>query len=662
MADKIGIAAPPGFDVKLRFAPRIIAEHLGRQKYATSTKAIGELVANAFDANARTVRVELNEDGFGLPMSLVVIDDGSGMTAFDLRERFAVIGVTADGSKDRLGRFGVGRLAVFRIGSISEWSTTSKDPITGKRQILKFTLRAGSPEEFRVEVTPASDAEPMGTRVEVFDLLDTGSERLTHERISWDLMTEFCSYLFAHRNLRIALNGQNLDPESIIQQRETEEITKDTSHLPEDATVHHILLKSTPSTSRLPANLLLTAKGVTVETTRLQDPPTPNYLGIVESPYLDEMVSSNRQAFINMDGVFGELKRVILERVSAYGTRVRAAEAQRFIERARQKEYYPYRTAPSNALTAAEQSLYDEVLELLNVAANIEGMATKQQQLVFQLVHRALGDENLLNVLGQLATLSSEEMSQFRELLERTTLQSIIRLASAVTERLTFLDVIRQIVYGADAKHVLERSQLHKVLEGNCWIFGPQFNLATSDRGFREVIRRHREIAKLPPVDDAVLSKIKGIANIPDLFLAAQKDYPTPAPERSHYHVLVELKRPSVDIGQKELAQLSKYGDVIAGSGQFDQERTQWDLFLVSSKVKPEIERHRRQSGRAFGCVLQNPGLNQWVFTWGEIIDRAREEMQLVRQHLELKSQEFSVSDHLQHRLSQIIKTAKTAD
>jgi hypothetical protein len=657
MADKNATAAPAGFDVKLRFAPRIIADHLGRQKYATSTKALGELVANAFDANARTVRVELNDNGFGLAMSLVVADNGNGMTPLDLKERFGLIGVAADGSiGDRLGRFGVGRLAVFRIGSISDWVTTSKDIVTGKKRTLKFTLRASAPEEFHVEETPASDAEPTGTRVEVFELLDTGSERLTVESVAWGLVTEFCSYLFAHPQLQIALNGERLDLERIVQQRETEKIDKETSQLPADATVHHILLKSTTSASRLPANLLLTAKGVTVETTRLEDSPTPNYLGIVESPYLDEMVSSNRQAFINMDGVFSELKRVILDRVSAYGRRLRAAEADRFIERARQKEYYPFRAAPHDALTAAEQSLYDDVLELLNVAANIEGMATKQQQLVFQLVYRALGDENLLSVLGKLATLSSEEMSQFREVLERTTLQSIIRLASAVTERLTFLEVLRTIVYGADAKHILERSQLHKLLEGNCWIFGPQFNLATSDKGFREVIRRHRELAKLAPVDEAALSKIKGISNIPDLFLAAQKDYPTPAPERSHYHVLVELKRPTVDIGQKELAQLSKYGDVIAGSSEFEQDRTQWDLFLVSSKVKPEVERQRRQSGRAFGCVLQNPGLSQWVFTWGEIIDRAKEEMLLVRQHLELKSREFSVADYVQHRLSQIAK------
>ena len=60
-----------------------------------------------------------------------------------------------------------------------------------------------------------------------------------------------------------------------------------------------------------------------------------------------------------------------------------------------------------------------------------------------------------------------------------------------------------------------------------------------------------------------------------------------------HYHGAI---RPTVDVGQDEWGQLNKYANVVAGSAQFDQDRTQWDLFVVSSKVKPEIERQRPQN------------------------------------------------------------------
>ena len=75
------------------------------------------------------------------------------------------------------------------------------------------------------------------------------------------------------------------------------------------------------------------------------------------------------------------------------------------------------------------------------------------QRLIFDLLHRALRDENLLEVLDKVAGLSTHDVAQFRELLERTTLQSIIRMASEVTERLTFLDVLQQILYGEAYVH-----------------------------------------------------------------------------------------------------------------------------------------------------------------------------------------------------------------
>jgi hypothetical protein len=64
------------FDVRLQFAPRLIAEHFGRHKYSTTTKALGELVANAFDAGARLVDVMVHENDLGGIDSIVVWDIG----------------------------------------------------------------------------------------------------------------------------------------------------------------------------------------------------------------------------------------------------------------------------------------------------------------------------------------------------------------------------------------------------------------------------------------------------------------------------------------------------------------------------------------------------------------------------------------------------------
>jgi hypothetical protein len=69
-------------DLSWEFEPRLAVEHLGSQKYPTSTKALRELVANALDAGATTVNIELIENQMGGLDGVTVTDNGQGRSAF----------------------------------------------------------------------------------------------------------------------------------------------------------------------------------------------------------------------------------------------------------------------------------------------------------------------------------------------------------------------------------------------------------------------------------------------------------------------------------------------------------------------------------------------------------------------------------------------------
>jgi hypothetical protein len=43
-----------------------------------------------------------------------------------------------------------------------------------------------------------------------------------------------------------------------------------------------------------------------------------------------------------------------------------------------------------------------------------------------------------------------------------------------------------------------------------------------------------------------------------------------------------------------------------------------------------------------------------WVFTWAELINDARTELQLVRDHLRAKSQQLSVSEYLKNKFPEV--------
>jgi hypothetical protein len=51
-----------------------------------------------------------------------------------------------------------------------------------------------------------------------------------------------------------------------------------------------------------------------------------------------------------------------------------------------------------------------------------------------------------------------------------------------------------------------------------------------------------------------------------------------------------------------------------------------------------------------------------WAFEWSEIISNAKNEMQLVREHLQRKSSELTVSDYLQKNFPEILGSWNTTE
>jgi hypothetical protein len=639
------------YKLDLQFEPRIAAEHLGSHKYSKNTRALGELVANALDAGANLVEIGIQENELLRTKSIFVKDDGKGISPSVLKERFVIVGVDPGRRQDPtlFARFGVGRLAVFRIGSLSRWTTVSRGS-DGRCTKLMFSLRSDDPTKLEIVEEGLPKSEKTGTHIEITNLRDSGTEALTPANIAAEMVSQFCSFLLGNPSKTIRVQDDTLDVAKLVVRRDQETLPK-TDEMPE-AKVDHYTLTRPVERSRFPAQLLFTSRGRTVAAVQPEEPPSPQYLGLVDCPYLNEIVAANRESIIEMDSGFAALKSSALQVVKRYGERLRAGEKQRFIERARLETYYPFKGVTADPVAGVQQALYDVVLEKVHEQVNFDSMTKKQQAVIFRLLQRSLDNENLLDVLHQVVELSDEDVGKFSRVLEHTTLGSIISLSSEVTGRLSFLDVLHELVYGEVAKHLKERTQLHRIIESHCWAFGSQFHLAASDKSFRQIVRRHRNLAGLPDIDDDSVAGINGVNDIPDLFMAASRDYPT---DPKHHHVLVELKAPSVRLGRTQVEQIRRYAQTILESSEFDKKSTHWDLFLVSAKALPEIDLDRKQKDKPVNCLYQWESMTVWACEWSELITRAREEMQLVRDHLQRKSKELSVSEYLRENFPEIL-------
>lgn len=111
-------------EYRLEFDPKTI-EHLGVKMYSTLPPALAELISNAYDADASQVKISFHENE-GKPESIIVKDNGCGMSSEDIRSKFLVIGRNRRELGDEptpkyhrlpTGKKGLGKLALFGLAN-----------------------------------------------------------------------------------------------------------------------------------------------------------------------------------------------------------------------------------------------------------------------------------------------------------------------------------------------------------------------------------------------------------------------------------------------------------------------------------------------------------------------------------------------------------------
>ncbi|MCY4674020.1 MAG: ATP-binding protein [Bacteroidetes bacterium] len=130
----------------LEFHGRVI-EHLGIQMYQSPVNAIAELVANAWDADATSVEIELPRKVTDPNATFMIRDNGIGMTFEECQKCYLTVGRNrrGDATEERtargrpvLGRKGIGKFAGFGIASLVTVETVSGE--NGERTVFRLDL------------------------------------------------------------------------------------------------------------------------------------------------------------------------------------------------------------------------------------------------------------------------------------------------------------------------------------------------------------------------------------------------------------------------------------------------------------------------------------------------------------------------------------------
>ena len=199
----------------------IQADLIERLSRARPIPALAELIWNALDADSTLVVVRLDYGDLGLKR-IAVSDNGHGIPRGEAPKLFTRLGGSwkmRGGRTKTLQRMlhgyeGRGRFKAFALGRVADWAITYKN---GAGRRLTYTVSMIESNLREVRIGEESSAPQEGTGVEVTISEPHKDFRSIEAKSSVQDLTEiFALYLKDYRDVRITIDGHDVDPNAAI--------------------------------------------------------------------------------------------------------------------------------------------------------------------------------------------------------------------------------------------------------------------------------------------------------------------------------------------------------------------------------------------------------------------------------------------------------------
>ncbi|WP_428118696.1 BbrUII/HgiDII family restriction enzyme [Candidatus Poriferisodalis sp.] len=222
-----------------------VLEHLGINLYSNIAAVLAEAVANAWDADATSVSVRLDQDND----AIVISDNGVGMTVDDMNDRYLRVGYARREDDEQtgnttalgrpvMGRKGLGKLSLFSIADTISIQSARDGERHGCLLTSKGIREASKARsQYFPQALPSDEVEiQVGTKIILNDLK---SERLgvSAAALRKRLSRRFSILGMAH-DFDMVINGKAVTPDDRGDLRATEyiwtigEFNEDLSRLP----------------------------------------------------------------------------------------------------------------------------------------------------------------------------------------------------------------------------------------------------------------------------------------------------------------------------------------------------------------------------------------------------------------------------------------------
>ena len=613
------------------FEVTLTKEHLERLGSTAPLTGIIELIRNSLDADADKIKIEFGRNDLDGIEDIRVTDDGHGMLPAEIPRLFGQLGdswkrtakVSRTKSRALHGRDGRGRFRAAGIGNWIEWRTVAADPDQGGQHV-RTVMQLRFADLVHVTVSdPQITDDPTGTMVLMPDLgvkPPAGLEGQT----AIDRLTVTFGLALQNYNVHLTYDGREIDPSKLQTNRADIKLPAEG----DDA-----LLTIIEWGRRIDRGLYLCDESGSP----LRDLNAGiQAAGFEFTAYLQWTGFANDADLQVVDLDFGERKRLIEAARDELRDhfKLRAKERTREqIEKWKAEKTYPFEGDPKNETEQVVRDVFDVVA--LSASGVVNASETRSRKLSLALIREALEQDpgSLHRVLRDVLDLPQEQLEELDAILARTPLTALIATSREIANRLDFLKGLEELVLNPQIKrHVKERSQLHRILASETWVFGEEYGLAVDDGSLTTVLKRHIQLLGRDELAEDIgpVTDLEGHDRIVDLMLARS----LAQTRNRREHLVIELKRPSVNVSDDEASQIRKYATAVAGDPRFNSVDVQWDFFVVSTDIKGSPAIERESENAPFGQLFNARGIRVWVFTWGEIIDAALHRLKFVQHNL----------------------------
>ena len=325
--------------------------------------------------------------------------------------------------------------------------------------------------------------------------------------------------------------------------------------------------------------------------------------------------------------------------------KARNEKFKKFIVSLEQDKSYPYKD--ESPASKAQEIIFKKAAYLIEEEHGLIKKNDKIRTFLYPLLDRSISNGDIEYIFKKILKMSNDGVEKFRSLLDKTEIEDVIHFANLVADKLEFLNFLHELAYGQISGFLRERSQLHKILENELWIFGESYNATPhlwSDKKIGNILKelRDKHFDYKPTEEDGNLIELEGNPDdITDLFFMNEKV--NDSDEREI--MVVELKAPKCSISEKELNQIDRYAFTIEEHAGLPTEKVKYKLLLISSKLTKYTKskvKSRRENFPDHPFLYDRKiekNIEVYVMEWSELIEQNKRKLGYLSNQLKVKRQ-----------------------